>query len=266
MKNTLIVLLLATMPFVAVIAQENGDQNPDRWKKFIHVEAGLLYPEGTIKESVSIRQNISYYYVNQYSSGYVSSNTSGLVVGVRYGYFIPGIRSGISTGLRFNGFNTEISGYTSSISDFFFLRYSMEESDTKFARVKSLSESRYLLTVPLEVNFVPFIYKNASLFAKAGAEYSVVNFRSGAAIDFQDENMDIHEKAILGNISGAPNRQYATFYSSIGIKIGQQNGPNYLFEAFLPSFFLTKNNFSLIDVDYFAGFKLSIQFQVKNKN
>ena len=265
MQKTLITIILATIPFIAGLPQNNGNQPANDWKKYIHIEVGAIYPEGTISESLAIRQNISYYYANQYSNGSISSETSGLIFGIRYEYFLPKFKSGISTGIRFTGLNTEISGYTSSNSDFFYLRYSMEGSDTKFARVKSLKEDNYLLSVPLEVRFIPFTYKNFSLFAKAGIEYSVISLKRGVDIKFQNDDMNMHEAAILAGISRPSNKNYSVFYSSIGIKLGQEGKLNYSLEILLPSFFMTKNNLSLLDLDYFEGFKLSVQFPV-NKN
>jgi hypothetical protein len=257
MKCTMISILLSTMPLLTLTAQYGDDPPSNDWQQFIYFEGGMIYPEGAIKESVSIRQNISYYYVNQYSDGYVSSETSGYVFGIRYGYFFPRFKSGISTGIRFTGLEAEISGYTSDISDFFYLRYSMQDSDTKFARVTSMSESNYFLTKPLEVHIIPFTYKNLSLYAKAGVEYSVVNLKSGTDIQFRDAEMEPYENEILGNISGDVNKRYSTLYGAVGIQLGREDRPNLMFEVYLPSLFLTRNNFALIDVDYYEGFRLA---------
>lgn len=265
MKSTLISILLATTACLLTSAQFIDDPPPDTWQRFISVEGGMIYPEGEIKESVSIRQNISYYYVNQYSDGYVSSETSGLVFGVRYGYYFPRIKSGISAGVRFTGLDTEISGYTSDISDFFYLRYSMQDSDTKFARVKSMSESNYFLSIPLEAYIVPITYRNLSIYAKAGFEYSIVNLKSGSDIMFRDAEMDPYRDEILGSISGEANRRFSTLYGTVGMKLGREDMPNLLFEVFLPSLILTKNNFALIDVDYFEGFRLAVQIPLPGR-
>ena len=265
MKNTVISFFLACIPFLNIYPQDDGEQASKNRERFIHVEAGYIFPGGVIKESVAIRQNLSYYYVNQYSEGYIYSLTSGLVLALRYEYFLPGLRSGISTGLRFTGFSTDISGYTSGSSDFFYLRYSMQNNDTRFARVKSLTESNYFISIPLEVRVIPFHYKNLSLYAKAGIEHSILRLRKGADVEFQNDDMDVHKDVVLGNIAATTNKNYSTFYSAIGIKLGKNNKPNYMFEVLLPSIFLTDNNFSLIDVNYFAGFNLVVQFPVKNQ-
>ena len=83
-----------------------------------------------------------------------------MLLGARYEYGLPVIKSDISTGLRFVGINSEITGYASANSDFFYLRYSMEETDTKFARVKSLTECNYILSIPLAVSYTHLdVYK-----------------------------------------------------------------------------------------------------------
>lgn len=265
MKRTLLTLSLSIIPFLTLISQSDFEQGPNNWKKHLIIEAGYIYPEGTIKESVAIRQNISYYYVNQYSDGHVSSASSGLVAGIHYLYFYPRYRSGLTAGLRYIGFNTEISGYTSSISDFFYLRYSMQENDTKFARVKSLKETINMLTVPVEIQLVPIKYNNLELYGKAGTEFGVIRFNHETDIVFHDENMEVYQESILSNISGSSDKLFSSFYTKIGLKFGEENKPNFMFEVYLPSLFLTKNNFTLIDAEYYQGFQLAIQFPINNK-
>lgn len=259
MKKFLTLFLIAILPLSALLSQSGEKQTTKPWQSFLYVDGGIIYPEGEIRESVSIRQNISYYYVNQYSSGYVSSETSGAVASLRYGYYFPRLKGGISTGVRFTGLNTEICGYTSDISDFFYLRYSMEGSDTKFARVKSLSESRYYISLPLEATYEPISYRNLTLYIRAGIEYSLLSMGPGAAIEFRDEEMVQYEKAILEQISEPVNTHFSTLYSAIGFRFGQVGVPGVMIEFYLPSAFLSKDNFALIDVKYYEGFKLAFQ-------
>jgi hypothetical protein len=95
-------------------------------------------------------------------------------------------------------------------------------------------------------------------------EYSVVNVKSRSNIQFRDEEMDPFEEEILGNITGAVNQRYSTLYWAAGIQLGRTDRPNLLFEVFLPSLFLTKDNFALIDVDYYEGFRLAVQLPLPN--
>ena len=263
MKKNIFVIILLAFPFTTVLPQT--DNNKPSRRQSVSFEAGFIYPQGTIKESLSIRQNLSYYYVNQYSDGSISSSTSGMLLGARYEYGLPVIKSDISTGLRFVGINSEITGYASANSDFFYLRYSMEETDTKFARVKSLTECNYILSIPLEIRVYPLRYRNISFFAMAGMEYSVICFKKAADITFREEIMNPRKDVVLGNIAGPVNRNYSSFYSSIGLKFGREDKLNYTIEVMLPSFLLTGNNFYFIDVDYLEGFRLSVKLPLKSK-
>lgn len=263
MKNFVITLCLIVMAGIDLYSQDIPEKPPHNWSRFLHVESGIMYPKGTIKESIAIRQNISSYYVNQASNGQISSTIFGFILGLRWEYFNVKLKTGISTGLRYTGYICEISGFSSSNSDFFYLRYSMLNSDTKFARVKSISETNNFISIPLELRTIPIQYKGLGLFVKVGAEFSKFNLKKSTNIDFQDESMEIHQDIILNDISAATNKLYSTLYGSIGLKLGQENKPNYIFEVFLPSFFLTRNNFTLTNVDHFEGFKFSVQFPGK---
>lgn len=265
MRKTLSTVILVFLSFIALFAQNDGHKFINNWEKYISLEAGYIYPEGKIKESLSIRQNINYYYSEYYSGGYIESQTSGLILGLRYELYSPGLKSGISGGLRFTGLNTEICGYTSSSSDFFYLRYSMEDSDTKFARVKELTERNYVISIPLEIRSPSMDYRTLSLFARAGLEYSIISLKKDTDIKFQDDAMMIHKSGILKNISGYAGKSYSTFYTSIGLKLGKEDRLNYIMDIYLPSLFLTKNNFYFIDAKFFTGFKLSLLIPINNK-
>lgn len=265
MKHIFVFIFAVSIPLLAARSQTYDVSTSPEWKKYLHVEAGLIYPEGSIKESVAIRQNISYFFANQFSSGHVSSTSYGILAGARYEYYYPRFKSGLSAGLRFTGFNTEISGYTSSNSEFFYLRYSIEDNNTKFARIKLMEESNYYLTVPIEVKVVPLTYRNLSLYAKAGVEFSLLRFGSGADITFQDEIMDQNKESVLTSITGESNKFYSTFNSAIGVIVGHDEGPKLLFEVFLPSLFLTENNYKFIDTEYYSGMKLSLAFPINRQ-
>lgn len=239
------------------------DLSPDRsrnWNKYLYVESGFIYPGGNIKESISIRQNISSYYVNQYSNGYISSESSGFLLGLRWEYFNLSFKTGVSAGIRFIWFSNEISGYSSNSADFFYLRYSMQETDTKFARIKSISEINNIITLPLELRVVPIQFREIELFARVGSEISILNLKKSSNIDFSEKSMEVHQDLILGTFGEHTNKVYSSLFGSVGLKYGKVNKPNYLFEVFLPSIIMTSNYFTIMDVDYFEGFKLSIQF------
>lgn len=266
MRNLLFSICFILVSVIKTFSQDIAEKPPHNWNKFLHVEAGYIYPDGTIRESIAIKQNVSSYYVNQYSSGYVSAATSGFTLGLRWEYFYTKFKIGFSTGLRYYSYNSEISGYTSSNADFFYLRYSIKNSDTKFARVKSITEDNKYISIPLEITYIPFQYKSLSLFVKGGVDFSIFNLKNDTDIHFHDDAMEIHQDLILSSMSETGNKFHSTLYGTVGLNLGQKGKVNYSVEAFLPSYFLSKNNFSLTEVDTFEGFKLAVKFPIRNRN
>lgn len=266
MRYILFSVCLVILPLIKTFSQDTVDKQPHNWTKSLHIETGCVYPNGTIKESIAIRQNISSYYANEYSNGYVSATNAGFTFGLRWEYFYTKYKVGFSTGLRYTSYNSEISGYTASNADFFYLRYSTMNSDTKFARLKSITEFNNYISIPVEVMYVPFNYKILSLFVKGGADFSILNIEKDTDIIFQDNAMEVNQDLILSSISEASNKFHSTLYATIGLSLGKVGRANYMFELFLPSLFLSNNNFTLTKVNTFDGFKLSVKIPIKNRN
>jgi len=263
MKKVVFTFCFAVLQVLYLQAQEMpAGAPPGRWVSFVHVESGLLNPSGTIRDNIAIRQNISSFFVNQVSDGEINSTAFGIYAGLRAEYFLKKFKTGLSAGLRYINYGSEISGFSARNADFFYLRYSMEGSDTRFARVKSMSETTNFITIPLELRFIPIQRKGIGLFVKAGAELSLLNLKHSTHISFQDPEMNVNEDEILQQISTPANKFYSTLYATAGIKFGYEGKVNYILEVFLPGSYLTKDNFSLTKVDYFEGFKLSLQIPV----
>jgi hypothetical protein len=258
-------ILFSLFSFPSLIAQEAGAERNSPWKSSIHLEGGMIYPEGNIRENIAIRQNISSFYVEQVTSGHIYSEISGLRLGVRWELYQPEWKTGFSAGIRFSHFSSEISGYSSSRADFFYLRYSMVDSDTKFARVKNIYEYNNYFSLPLEFRWVPVEYNNIHLYARVGAELGGLNFLKETDIEFQEESMEEYEADIVDQIDLTRSSLFSTVYGSIGISYQRENRTGYLIELFLPSPFLTHDNFVLTEVDYFSGFRCSVQFPLNTQ-
>lgn len=262
MRTFIVAICLCVAPFVTIFSQDALEKTLPKWSKYLHLEAGFLYPGGTIKESISVRQNISSYYVDQYSSGYVSSYTDAFFVSARWEHFYNKFKTGISIGLRYTGYKGEITGYSSMSANFFYLRYSMQDSDTKFARVKSINESNSFVSIPIEIRVVPFNYKDLGFFAKAGSDIGILNLKQTTTISFQESSMKQYHDDIVANITNETNPFYSTLYTSVGMQYGKVNKPRYVFEVQLPSLFLSNNNFALTNLDTFSGIVFSIQIPI----
>lgn len=262
MRTQLLITCTILLQVCSLCAQDQSEKPNTGWSQSLHLDAGFLFPSGSIKENIAVRQNISYYYANHSSDGYVSAETSVFTTGVKWEFFNSGISTGFSSGLRYTGFNTEITGYTARNADFYYLRYSMLGSDTKFARVTSITESNKFISVPVEATFIPLKYKELSLFVRAGVEFSLLNIKHATDIDFHNEEMEIQKEVILSVLADTPDKFYSTLYGSLGLMYTQEDKPNFIFEIILPVHFITKNNFAFTEIDNMAGFKFSVQIPV----
>jgi hypothetical protein len=261
MKKLTCFVFIVIICITNIYSQATNDEPTALWKMNFTAEAGYQYPKGSVRESIAIRQNISSYFVNQSTNGQISSGTTGAVLGLKYELFNTRFNSGLSTGLRLIRYESEISGYSSSTADFFYLRYSEEGADTKFARIKSLNEINSMITIPVELKFVLFQNYLFDLFCSGGVEASIFNIKKDASIKFQDESMKSYETQILNNISEPSRKFCSTLYASAGISIGKENRPNLLFEVF-PAVFLTKNNFTFTEINSYSGFKFSMMIPI----
>jgi len=247
-------------------AQDTLVKQTRSFNGFVHAEGGFLFPNGDMKDGIAIRQNLSSYYVDQSSDGEVNSSNIGFFAGLRYELFSTKLKTGLSSGLRYIVFASEVSGQSSSTADFVYLRYSMLNSDTKFARVKSINEIKNMICIPVEMTFVPLQFKEFGLFVKAGAEFSAFMIKNETTIDFQQSNMKVYEKEILKSMGATSGDFYSSFYSSLGLKVGKPNKTNLVLEVFLPSFYMSDNNFSLMHVRNYGGLKGSLQFSLNKSN
>jgi hypothetical protein len=262
MKHLVLAFFIVINSLLSLYSQNNDEKQHSDWLRFLYPEFGFIYPEGSVKENIAIRQNINSFYVNQSSYGHIYSESSGFIAGLRWEYFNTKFRTGFSSGLRYTGFNTEITGFSSWNAQFFYLRYSMLDNNTKFARVTSINENIHFISVPVEIMFVPLEYSIFELFIKAGGDFSFKSLRKRTGIDFFENHMEVYHDSILNALGLSTGKHYSTLYSSAGLKIGKQGDPNYLIEVFMPSVFLTRNNFNLTESSYFGGVKFSLQIPV----
>jgi hypothetical protein len=260
--------LLITTLFsgMMLFAQDPPEQPNPKWVHLLHAEAGITFLNSTIKESLAIRQNVSSYYAYQSSKGQISTNTTGYNAALLWEFYHSGKKLGFSTGVRYTAYNTMISGYTGQNADFFFLRYSAEGIDTKFARVKSITEANRFIGIPLEIRYVPFQFKNIQYFVKAGIEPGSYNLQHKTDITFQDPLMDPYKEDVVAGFSGSVSSFASTFYSSLGVVLANKNNAGITIEVLLPSFMLSKNNFSLTEANRYSGFRASIQIPAGKSN
>jgi hypothetical protein len=138
----------------------------------------------------------------------------------------------------------------------------MLNTDTKFARVENLTETRNFFSIPLELRFIPFEYQKFSFFVKAGAELGIFTMLNETHIEFREDVMKDQHDQVLSSMGLSSEDFYSTLYGSLGVSFGNKDRAKYILEFFVPSIFLGDDNFNLTDVDSFTGGKFSIQFPI----
>lgn len=259
MKKIALLCLLAVIAGLHLFSQDLTDSDTQKWTRFINVDGGVVFPNGTIKDDIPIRQDVSSYQSFYPSSGTISTFTKAYHMSIRAELFNNIYNLGLSTGIRLLAYDTELSGYTHENADFFYLRYAMNDGDTKFARVQSITENKMFLTVPLELRYMPLRLKNFGFFMRAGAELSVMSPDAEIDLEFYDSQMKVFKNEVAAGLTDDTNSFYSSFYGAVGITFGQKDKLNYSMEVFIPSPYLTDNNFMLSTVDFYSGFKFSLQ-------
>lgn len=263
MKKLLLFSLLLCMA-TGLFAQGSSESTASRWKHRLQLKAGFSFPSGSISENLAIRQNISSYYVYQSSQGTVYCDLSSFNTALKWGMYNPALKLGFTTGVRYSSFNTLISGYTSNNANFFYIRYSTSGTDTKFARVKSISESSKLIGIPLEISYIPFSSRYVQYFLKAGLEPASYRISHLTDIEFENPDMKAVEEEVAATFSAPVSAFCTTIYTSLGFTITGETTPGFTFEWVLPSVFISQKNFNLADVNRaFTGIRASVHFPVR---
>ena len=167
MKNVLLTLSLIILPLVTCTVRKLLIILRVRIPVSCTWNPAFCIPTERSGEGIAVRQNISSYYVDQSATVMFIRKPTEYFLSLRYEYFIEKLNAGISTGLRYTGFQSTISGNSSDKADFFYLRYSEVNTDTKFARVKDITETKGFATIPVELAFYTFPLQKYSIVCQS---------------------------------------------------------------------------------------------------
>jgi hypothetical protein len=256
LKTGLIVLLSF------VIWLPSKAENPARLH--IGVEFGGNEPNTTLNEKWNIRQDVgSYYFDANYSANSVSTGMHITHFAVKPEISLFDGKVAFSSGLRFSNILSDIN--VNGNKGFFYLRYYSVGMNTEYAKVKAINESSNYLGVPFELKIVPIRFWEIDFYFKTGIELNYL-LGSKTRIDFVAEEMKESEQTIIDNVGLKVNNLYSAWSNAIGASFGAGNKLRYNVEFLLPSFFITKNNSTIVNTDMFTGFRCSIQLPVKQTN
>ena len=229
------------------------------------VEFGGNQVNTSLNERWNIRQDVgSNYYDSNNSSNSVSADMYVTHFAVKPEISLFEDKLAFSSGLRFSNILSDLSVVGNSLNHkgFFYLLYNSTGLNTEYARVNSINESSNYLGIPFDIKFVPFTLGKLDFYFKTGVELNY-QLSSKTKINFVNESMNEYQQPIIENVGLSLNDLYSTWSNSVGVTIGSKNKLRYNIEILLPSFFITKNNSTIVNGDMFSGFKCSIQLPVR---
>ena len=234
-----IVLLAATV----AQAQQNNErvEKPNRW--LLGIEIGTEAIHGAFRDDKwSVRQGLGSF---DSHNSLVYTRASAFSFGIKPTFVFDNGRFSVSSGLRYLSMGCDLNN--NSRFGFFFLRYSEHETDTRYARVRGISENYHFIGIPLELRWRPIRFPNPRFNAHliVGAD---VHFKLGSnvEIDFVNDFMKNEERAILNYIGVETGNFLARTYFGFGASYTFENRMAITVDAPLFLFPLTENNFALI--------------------
>ena len=247
----LVIVLFAT---TLVQAQQNDvERQANRW--LLGVEVGTEGVHGSFRsDKWSIRQG----FTGRFYNDLITTLAHNFYFGVKPEFIFANGRLRVASGVRYLSMNCTLNNH--SRFGFFFLRYSEASTDTRYARVRSISEHHHFIGIPLEFRWQPFRFPNPqfNLHLTVGAD-AYFKLNSNIEIDFVNEFMQNEQQTILNYVGAETNDFLSRFYFGAGGSYTFRNRTVITMDLLFP-FFLTENNFALINTPQNnAAFQLSFQ-------
>lgn len=241
-------------------AQEGIVKFSDR----IGVEFGAAGFFGNTVVPDQIRTSKSVYEYDDFQCGFPIADQvlSSVYGGVKYETFLFKNRAGVSAGLRFSGFLSEISADWNQ--NYFIWLLSQNETTTDYLTIENIRQRNYYLGVPLEIRY--FTRKRSSFFnqyLKLGAS---VNYclSTNNSIKFHDPAMGKYSGQIEEQL-GKPTTFNAYIYPAFGFRFGKPENVWVNAEFNIPGFIIKRKAFPFIRSDAGIGMQLTVQMPLNKK-
>lgn len=269
MRTHYLVVVLLLFFWVGHLVAENKKENENDvsvaspWRSYFLVEFNNYYPNGSINSHIAVRQKVNAYDSGYDSNGSVSSDAYGFAGGLQWMFYHPNLKIGISSGLRYTHYMTEIYGSVSTSSDYFYLRYSESGQETKFARVQTISEQKEYLSIPLDVSYQVFEYRRIGFWTRVGGEFGVLGLSHKTGISFMESGMEDFETDVFSTIGIPDEKALSNIYWNLGGTYRLKNNISFRMDGIVLSKYLnTKVPFVLVESDFFTGWMLSMQIPI----
>jgi|GEM_PF-1947401 len=242
----------------AVVISEHNEvaKKPNRF--VLGVEFGSDFMTGSfLSDKWDVRQNVSHFGWSHGGSLFADANS--FYFGIKPEFIFCNERWSVASGLRYRSMNNMLrhSGFQ---TNFFYLRYDDNSMNTKYARVRGISENYQFLGIPLELKWIPFRFPNPNFNVHliAGTD---VYFRldSNVEIDFVNDFMKAEQATILDFVGVETNSIFARAYFGFGASHTFENGMKLSADLLFPTI-LTKNNSALMQLENHVALQFSFQF------
>ncbi len=244
-----------------VKSQEITKSEESQWLQLIRIEFNGLLPNTSLKESIPIRQTVSNYslYNNYNESGKITSNTFGQAYAIITEFYNKTHKFGISSGIKYLYYNSDIKGEISNIAEYFYFRYFSGEQETKFARVRNLSENNHYIVIPIDAHIYLLNRKRYGIFTKLGSDLGL-NINNKLNVIFFNPEMNPSKNEVLSVLDKTQQKFYATINASIGLRYYYIDKICFNFEIYLLSTLIGTDYFVLSEIKRFSGIRTSVQF------
>lgn len=228
-------------------------------KLSLNFYSGTKILSPSLNEDWPIRQDVSYGYGGGYNAQ-VNLNGDLFYFGISPEYLINKHWS-ISSGLRFSQYLSSVVKADYDRGGYFFLRVSQEDTQTDFARIKAIRERSSFIGIPWEIKYTPFVFGRFDLHAKLTAELAY-RLKNRTDIEFKEAMMDAYQTTVLREIGIKSNPWFTAASLSLGARLRLSKQVYLSYDIFMPAFYMTKNNSSLVNVENVGGFQLSIDWSL----
>lgn len=250
LKNFVLLLIMLSSTYLSAQKLDNFIVSINYGTKGLTAELSEVWP---------IRQDVGSYYDGFNSNVNLGSWLNYAGVSPEFSFFNK--KLSISPGLRFTNLNAEIVKSDYYKEGYYFLRVNSDGITTNYARVKAIREETNYLGVPLEVKFTPFYFSYISFHVKLSAELAYKIY-SSTDIEFKHADMENYQNEVLNDLSIGVNNVYSSVYASMGARFSLGDKMFCSLDVFLPAFYMTKNNSSLVNINNISGAQFSLDIPI----
>lgn len=251
-------LLFAFLNFFFSSYSQNEGESSHPWQQYVHVEMNAILPNANLKENIPIRQNVSSYTYYNHNDARIVAQTNGLSYAAKLELYNNQLNLGILAGIKYWLYFTTIKGRMSENAEYFYFRYASDLQESKFARLKNITETQQYLTVPVDVRYYFFNRKRLGIFVRMAADVGF-NVRHKLDVTFFNPEMSPHKAEVLNIVQQTFDKVYYSGSTSLGFRYYYIDKVSLNVELNVLSTYLGGNYFILTNAERYSAIKVSVQ-------